>query len=318
MKRASSAFLVLLLLMIAGCTRSDHSASSADFSDRKIRIVATTSIIGDLVQVIGGERVSVASLMGPGVDPHLYKASEGDVRRMSDADVIFYNGLHLEGKMTDVFEQMHRRGKHTVPLAELAIPDSLLRESPDFAGNYDPHVWFSVPHWMMVAEHLTIFLAEVDSAGADYYRQNERQYREALQEVDDYITRRLTEVDPSRRVLITSHDAFGYFGTTYDFEVRGLQGLSTASEAGTSDVQELAEFVAQRQIPAIFLESSVPQRGIEAVREAVRARGFDVRIGGTLYGDALGPAGSGADTYVGMVRSNVETIVSGLGERGAT
>lgn len=269
-------------------------------------------MLADLVRQIGGERVEVESLMGPGVDPHLYKPSEGDVRRMSRADVIVYNGLHLEGKMTDIFEQMRRRNARTIGLAEEAVPESLLIESPSFAGNFDPHIWLSVPLWTRAARHLANAMAALDSSHAEIYRQNLLAYEQELETVHEYVMTRITEIPPNRRILITSHDAFGYFGRAYGFEVRGLQGISTATEAGASDVQELASFVADRKIPALFVESSVPQRGIEAVREAVRSRNFDVRIGGTLYGDALGGAGSGADSYVGMVRANVDTIVNGL------
>ena len=307
-------FLVIVwvaLLIPVGCVQEDQAAGSAG-ADAPLRIVATTSMLADLARAIGGERVVVEGLMGPGVDPHLYKASEGDVTRMARAAIIFYNGLHLEGKMTEVFEQMQRRGKPTVALAEEAIPDSLLLESPNFAGNFDPHVWFSVPLWVRVAHEAAAALAELDPDHAGDYHARAVAYEQSLVEVDEYAKERSSELPPERRILITSHDAFGYFGQTYGFEVRGLQGISTAAEAGTADVQELADFVASRRVPAIFVESSVPQRGIEAVREAVRARGFDVRIGGTLYGDALGGPDSGADDYEGMVRANIDTIVDGL------
>lgn len=302
----------VLVFVAMGCEPAPHRPDPGELSERTIRVVATTSMLADLVRSIGGERVEVDALMGPGVDPHLYNPSAGDVRRMSRADLIVYNGLHLEGKMTDVFEQMRQRNARTMGLAEEAIPDSLLIESPMFAGNYDPHIWLSVPLWRLAAQHLATTLADLDPVHADTYKQHVLDYEQELQAVDEYVKVRVSEVPAQRRILITSHDAFGYFGSTYGFEVRGLQGLSTATEAGASDVQALAAFVAAERVPAIFVESSVPQRGIEAVREAVRARNFDVRIGGTLYGDALGGTGSGADTYVGMVRANIDTIVNGL------
>ncbi len=299
--------LTLAATFLIGCAEGEVASRTG--SDRHpIPIVATTSMLADLIETVGGEHVSVQGLMGPGVDPHLYKASEGDVARMAGAEAVFYNGLHLEGKMTEVFDQMRRLGKVTVAVAEISIPDSLLLESSTFAGNYDPHVWFSVPLWERVADQV----ARLDPEHADVFASRASEYRKELQEAHAYVHERASSIPEDRRVLITSHDAFGYFGRTYGFEVRGLQGISTATEAGTSDVQDLAQFVAGRRIPAIFVETSVPVRGIEAVREAVRARGFDVRIGGTLYGDALGGPGSGADTYVGMVRSNIDTIVEGL------
>ncbi len=303
--------LLAAVVLIGGCARGDAGNQGAE-SGHPVPVVATTSMIADLVRTIGGDHVAVQGLMGPGVDPHLYKASEGDVARMAGAAVVFYNGLHLEGRMTEVFDQMGSLGKATVALAEVSVPDSLLLESSSFTGNYDPHVWFSVPLWGLVADRVAVELGRLDPDHAEVFVERAGAYRQTLQETHEYVQERVASVPEESRVLITSHDAFGYFGRTYGFDVRGLQGLSTATEAGTSDVQELAAFVAERRIPAIFIETSVPVRGIEAVREAVRARGFDVRIGGTLYGDALGGTGSGADTYVGMVRTNVDTIVEGL------
>jgi len=307
-----AAMVVVAALGTWGCGPAPSRSAEQDLSQRTIHVVATTSMLADLVSNVGGDRMSVESLMGPGVDPHLYKPSEGDVRRMAQADVIIYNGLHLEGKMTDIFDQMRSRNARTIGVAESAIPDSLLIESPLFAGNYDPHIWLSVPLWTRAARYLADTFAEMDPTHAETYRRNARKYEAELEVVHQYVETRAREVPAPQRILITSHDAFGYFGEAYGFDVRGLQGISTATEAGASDVQDLAAFVAERRVPAVFVESSVSQRGIEAVREAVRSRGFDVQIGGTLYGDALGGAGSGAETYIGMVRANIDTIVDGL------
>ncbi len=306
----------LTTCLLGGCgpaNRSDGEAGGA------INVVATTSMLADLVRQIGGEHVRVTGLMGPGVDPHLYKASAGDVTRMSNADVLFYNGLHLEGKMTDVFQQMERRNIPTVAVAEESVPEDELLESPAFQGNYDPHIWFDVSLWIRAAETVKNVLAEMDPEHEADYKANFNAYRDELLSLDEYVRRRIDELPEDRRVLITSHDAFGYFGRAYGFEVRGLQGISTAAEAGTSDVQRLVDFVVERRIPALFVESSVSPKGIEAVREAVRSRGFDVAIGGTLYGDALGDPRSPTGTYTGMIRHNVDTIVASLqGERVAT
>jgi manganese/zinc/iron transport system substrate-binding protein len=231
---------------------------------------------------------------------------------MMRADLLFYNGLHLEGKMTEIFAQMRQRKGGAYAVAEEGIAPDKRRESPSFAGNYDPHVWFDVSLWMEAARYVERVLAEVDTAHAAAYAAKAAAYRAQLAELDAYVRERAAEVPAPQRVLITSHDAFGYFGRAYGFEVRGLQGISTATEAGTADVQALSAFVAERRIPALFVESSVSSRGIEAVREAVRSRGFGVRLGGTLYGDALGSPDSGADTYVGMVRHNIDTIVEAL------
>ncbi|MDX1547011.1 MAG: zinc ABC transporter substrate-binding protein [Rhodothermales bacterium] len=303
-------FLVGAFLAAAGCQSAGRT--SEDLSARTIRVVATTSMVADLVANVGGERVAVEGLMGPGVDPHLYKASEGDVATMAGADVVFYNGLHLEGKMTEIFEQMAGRQIPTVAVAERAVPDSLRRASETYTGNFDPHIWFDVALWQRAARAVAEALSELDPASADRYARNADDYVRALEQLDAYVREQAARVPADQRVLVTSHDAFGYFGQAYGFEVLGLQGISTATEAGAADVRNLAEIVAERRIPAMFVESSVSPRGIEAVREAVRARGYDVAIGGTLYGDALGEAGSGAETYLTMVRHNIDTIARAL------
>lgn len=304
--------LLALGVLLAGCAPSSGPQGTQDFSNRTINVVTTTSMIADLVGIVGGDRVEVQGLMGPGIDPHLYKASAGDVARMAGADVIFYNGLHLEGKMTEVFEQMAGRNIPTIAVAEGGVPDSLRRESALFTGNYDPHVWFDVALWSQVAQYVADELAQMDSTHAATYEANAQAYLQELEALDAYVRERAEEIPAEQRVLVTSHDAFGYFGRAYNFEVRGLQGISTATEAGTADVQELAEEVARRRVPAMFIESSVSPRGIEAVREAVRAQGFEVTIGGTLYGDALGRADTPEGTYLGMVRHNIDTIVDAL------
>jgi manganese/zinc/iron transport system substrate-binding protein len=309
--RAYGHLAILVVTLLGGCGPAVRRQD-----DGKLHVVATTSMIADLARQIGGDFVTVTGLMGPGVDPHLYQASEGDVVRMSSGEVVLYNGLHLEGKMADIFHQMKERGISTVGLAEEAIPDSLLRESATFAGNYDPHVWFDVTLWKRVAERLALVFAEMDSVHAEEYRRRLAEYSQRLDSLDGYIRMKAAELLEERRVIITSHDAFGYFGRTYGFEVKGLQGISTATEAGTADVQALADFVAERRIPALFVESSVSARGIEAVREAVRSRGFEVSIGGTLFGDALGNPGTPEGEYLGMMRYNIDTIASSLSEEG--
>ncbi|MEZ4700738.1 MAG: zinc ABC transporter substrate-binding protein [Rhodothermales bacterium] len=301
----------LLILTLAGC-RPATTGAPEDLAGRPIRVVATTSMIADLTREIGGERVEVEGLMGPGVDPHLYKASEGDVRRMAEADIILYSGLHLEGKMTEVFEQMQHRAIRTAALAEEAIPDSMRIATPVFAGNYDPHVWFDVRLWMRVAAQLVDVLSDLDPAHANTYATNGHAYERQLASLHAYVDSLAATVPEQQRVLITSHDAFGYFGRAYGFEVHGLQGLSTATEAGTADVQTLADLVASRKIPAMFVESSVSPRGIEAVRAAVESRGYRVDIGGSLYSDALGDPNGPEGTYIGTVRYNIETVAGAL------
>lgn len=306
--------LALLVALLAGCTEEGPRERGPVTPDAPLGVVTTTSMIADMVRVVGGELVRVEGLMGPGVDPHLYQASQGDVSRMAGADVVFYNGLHLEGKMAEIFEQMHERGQHVFAVTD-AISEAERLQSELFTGNFDPHIWFDLALWQKAARFVGTHLAEVDTLNADAYRARASAYADTLAALNAEVRGALARVPDEYRVLITSHDAFGYFGRAYGFDVRGLQGISTATEAGTADVQDLAAFVAERRIPAMFIESSISPRGIEAVREAVRAQGFDVVIGGTLYGDALGPEGSGADTFASMVRANITTIVDGLAEQ---
>ena len=317
--RFLTVMLLLGALLLSGCEKRKETGSDgaiarppADLSGRKIRVVATIGMITDIVSQVGGDRVQVDGLMGPGVDPHLYKASEGDVTRMAGADVIFYGGLHLEGKMTEVFERM--RGRILTVAVTDGIDRSLLLKPPEFQGVFDPHVWFDVTLWMKAVEQVADTLAQIDPKSGETYRENAMTYREKLSELHEYVRREAGRLPPSRRVIITAHDAFNYFGRAYGFEVLGLQGISTVSEAGTADIQSLAKFIVERKIPAVFVETSVSPRTIEALKEAVRARGFDVEIGGNLYSDAMGNPGTPEGTYIGMVRHNIDTIVSALSQ----
>jgi manganese/zinc/iron transport system substrate-binding protein len=267
-------------------------------------------MIADITRRVGGKQVDVTSLMGAGVDPHLYKASEGDVRRLSQAEVIFFNGLHLEAGMSEVLERMGSRSR-TVAVSD-AIERSKLLAPPEFKGAYDPHIWFDVRLWMNATERVRDTLTEYDAANKEIYRSNAESYLAELGELHAYVESQAGRVPEAQRVLVTAHDAFNYFGRAYGFEVRGLQGISTASEAGTADVQALAAFIAERRIPAVFVESSIPQRTIEAVQAAVKARGYETRIGGQLYSDAMGDAGTPQGTYTGMVRHNIDTITEAL------
>lgn len=305
MKKIFTAMIVLVLILSA-CTTDGNSNSSG-----KLNVVTTTGMIGDIVKNVGGEYVEVISLMGPGVDPHLYKASEGDVTRLQSANLIFYNGLHLEAQMGEVIEKMNEFGVTTVAVTDL-IDRSLLNASPTYPDQFDPHVWFDVSLWMKAAEQVRETLVEVDPANASEYEANAASYLEELTNLHQYVLTQAQTIPVEKRVLITAHDAFNYFGEAYGFEVRGLQGISTEAQAGTADVQELVSFIVERQIPAIFVESSVPQRNIEAVQAAVQDQGFDVVIGGSLFSDAMGTAGTPEGTYIGMVTHNIDTIVSAL------
>lgn len=299
----------LILLLTAGCSPA-LPAQAQDLSQRPIRITATTGMTADLVQAVGGERVEVTALMGAGVDPHLYRASESDVRALENADLIFYSGLHLEAGLANVLERMGT----TRPVIAVTdnIPRDQLFSAPNFQNNFDPHVWFDVKMWSTGIDVVAEALIKADPANTELYRANASAYHLELAALDEEIRAAVAKVPEKQRVLITAHDAFGYFGRAYGFDVRGLQGISTESEAGTADVKNLVDFIVENKIPAIFMESSVPKRNIEAVQAAAADRGWPVKIGGQLYSDAPGSPGTPEGTYPGMVRANVTTIVTAL------
>jgi manganese/zinc/iron transport system substrate-binding protein len=274
------------------------------------RVTTTVGMIADVASNIGGDLIHVIGLMGPGIDPHLYKPSAGDIVRLGDADLILFGGLHLEGRMTETFEKINELGdKPTVAVSESIPVEKRLTVGVD---TWDPHVWFDVTLWRIVAETIADSLATTFPEHADAFAANAEPYLARMDELDAWIFRQVDRVPEPQRVLITAHDAFTYFGKRYGFEVRGLQGMSTAAEAGAGDVQDLAAFIADRQIRAMFVESAVPPSTIEAVQAACRAQGWDVAIGGELYADAMGQAGTPDGTYIGMVRANVNTIVNAL------
>ncbi len=303
--------LLALGLVAPVALTSLAAPAAAQDAGAPIRITTTTGMIADLAGNIGGDRVESDSLMGPGVDPHLYKPSAGDIRRLEEANVIFYNGLELEGRMTDILVKIAVAGTPTFAVAE-QIPEDSLREPPQFAGKYDPHIWFDVALWQVAARQVKEALVAFDPGSEALYQANLDTYLATLGELHTYAQTEIARIPEQQRVLITAHDAFGYFGDQYGIDVRGLQGTSTATEATAGDIQALAEFIAERRIPAIFVESSVPPATIEAVQAAHRDRGFDVVIGGQLFSDAMGAAGTPEGTYVGMVRHNVDTIVGAL------
>ena len=310
MKKTTLILITILLSLGIVLSACAAEATRGDITERPINIVTTTSIIADSVENVGGERVDVTSLMGPGIDPHLYKASEGDVSRMANADIIFYNGLGLEAQMGEVFQQM--RGQIiTVAVAE-GIDEASLLEDEEYEGAPDPHIWFDVTMWTHAVERVRDTLIEIDPGSQEYYETNTESYLAQLADLHDYILTQAARVPEDQRVLITAHDAFQYFGAAYGFEVRGLQGLSTETEAGTADIREMAEFIVERDIRAIFIETSVPDRSIQAVQAAAIARNHQVEIGGELYSDALGSPGTEAGTYIGMLEYNINTIVSAL------
>ncbi|WP_046755914.1 metal ABC transporter solute-binding protein, Zn/Mn family [Kordia jejudonensis] len=298
-------YLFLIILTIISCKTEQKS------KDGTFQIVTTTTMITDMVQHIGGDKVNVQGLMGSGVDPHLYKASEGDVTKLFNADVIIYSGLHLEGKLEDIFEKMRKQQKKTIAVSD-AVDKSGLIGSEYFASSYDPHIWFHIGYWKQATQFVVDELKKLDPEHAADFEKNGQIYLEKLDVLAKEIKAIIETLPVEKRILVTAHDAFNYFGKLHNFEVVGLQGLSTATEAGVQDVQKLANFIIEKNIKAIFVESSVPKRTIEALQAAVKSKGHEVAIGGTLYSDALGNAGTEEGTYIGMYKYNVQTIVNAL------
>ena len=296
-----------LLLAVVLLPAADHAAAA-------VRVVATTTVVADLVRQVGGDRVVVESLMADGVDPHSYRATPRDADRLLRADLIVANGLHLEGKLAQLLDRLARR-RPVVAVAE-AVPEAKLL--PIGNGLFDPHVWFDAALWSHCPAALAEALAKLDAAGAAEYRQRADAYAERLRQLDEQVRARLAGIPPSRRVLITAHDAFRYFGRAYGLEVVGVQGTSTESEAGLADMNRLVELVVSRRIPAVFVETSVADRNVTAVREGAAARGQQLSLGGRLYSDALGPPGSDGDTLERALRANVDTIVNALAGESAT
>ncbi len=296
--------LSLAVTLLAAC-----GASSGEQDSGKLKVVATTTIIADVLRELSGDLVEVEALMGPGVDPHLYKASAGDVDRMVKADMVVYNGLHLEGRMGEVFEKIQNK---IIFAVNDNIDESRLLDSDTYAGYFDPHVWFDIIIWEDATRRMAEGLKELDPENAEEYDKNLARYLKELEDLDQYVRDRTEELDKDKRILITAHDAFRYFGIQYGFDVRGLQGISTDAEAGTSDIRNLADFIVEKEIKSIFVESSVPRKNIEALQEAVMAKGFQVEIGGELYSDSTGGVGTAAESFIGTVKSNIDTIVDAL------
>jgi manganese/zinc/iron transport system substrate-binding protein len=322
MQRFAAAIWLVLLGGLMGCGGSpaaEHGHETAGGSAHRfageypIRVVCTTGQVAEMITRIGGDRVKVEALMGPGVDPHLYSPVASDTRRLSAADAAFYNGLHLEGRMAQTFALMARsKAIYAVTAGLETRKDKRLREAPEFQNLYDPHVWHDPLLWADCVTDSAKMLAEFDPRNADKYRENAEAYRAELTELDKFCRAEIDKIPTARRVLVTAHDAFGYFGKAYGVEVFGLKGISTEEEKDLRHQEELQAMIIERKIPAVFVESAVAPKTIEALVEPCRAAGWDLKIGGNLYADALGPAGSPDETYAGMLRHNVETIVAAL------
>jgi manganese/zinc/iron transport system substrate-binding protein len=314
--QALSALVGVLILNLAGCSSPGGSSGTPETTQahkfagkHPIKIVCTTGMVADLARNVGGKHVEVKALMGAGVDPHLYKASPGDLSLMSNADMVLYSGWHLEGKMTEVFDNLARE-KPTIPVAERGIPHDQILEVD--GGAHDPHVWFDVSLWSLAAGAVRDALIEFDPPNAADYKTNAAAYQERLAKLHEEAKTKIATIPKEQRVMVTAHDAFRYFGRAYDIDVRGIQGISTDSEAGVKQINDLVAFISKRKIKAVFVETSVSDQNIKSLLEGSAANGHKVVIGGSLYSDAMGDDGKPEGTYEGMVRHNVETIVKAL------
>ena len=302
-----------LLVALSGCDQSSADSKQEGLSAPagKYDVVCTIAMITDIVRQVAGDRANITGLLSEGVDPHTYNPTRSDVVKLSEADVVFYNGLMLEGKMADVFVRVARTGKHV-----FAVTDKLQDEGfimTDEADHYDPHVWMDVEGWIKAVAAVAEALSEHDPAGADSYKNRGDAYAAELRKLDEYARTCIASIPKEQRVLVTAHDAFGYFGRAYDIEVRGIQGISTESEAGLSDLNNLVNFLVERKIGAVFVETSVADKYVQALIEGADAKGHTVRIGGRLFSDAMGKAGTYEGTYIGMIDHNVTTITRALG-----
>jgi len=275
-------------------------------------VIATTGMVTDIVRQVAGQKASVRGLIASGVDPHLYKPTRNDVAALQQAAIVFHNGLMLEGKLSVVLGRLGHSGKPVYPVTALLNPTDLL-SAPGQIGHADPHVWMDVMAWSRAVEAVAGRLAEFDPPNAEYYRANAERYQEELRKLHQYVREVISSIPERQRILITAHDAFGYFGRAYGIRVEGIQGLSTESEAGLQDINRLVDLIVENRVRAVFVETSLADRNVRALIEGAAARGQPVKIGGSLYSDAMGPTGSYEGTYIGMMDHNATVIARALG-----
>ncbi|MEZ5066135.1 MAG: zinc ABC transporter substrate-binding protein [bacterium] len=291
-------------LLVAGCSRGAKEESRPVARDGRLRVVTTTQVVADLIRELGGDRVDVTTWMGPDVDPHRYEPSPGDLERLIAADLAFSLGLSLEGRASDALARAAAEGHPALAIAAGLDPSRLLHPAA-LGGSADPHVWLDVSLWSSAVPGVVEALASAEPDSRLYFEENARIYREKLAELDEWCRSEIALIPAERRVLVTAHDAFGYFGRAYGVDTMGLEGPSP-------DVRRIVDLVQQRGIPVVFAETSVSRRSVDAVVEGVRMAGGTLAAGGPLYSDAMGPAGTPAATYLGMMRANVEAITEAL------
>ena len=312
------ALLIAASLGLSGCGGASGGAdgSEADAGEDSLsypyRVVATTGMVADIVRNVAGEKAEVRGMMGPGVDPHLYKPTRNDVAALRKAEAVFYSGLYLEGKMSDTLVRIATQRKPVVAVTE-AIDEDYLLDSEDYEGLYDPHVWMDVAAWKQAVRVVAGELSAFDADNAQHYKSNAEAYLGRLEELDQYVEKVIGTIPEKSRVLVTAHDAFRYFGKAYGVEVMGIQGISTASEAGLEDLNKLVDTLVEREIGAVFVETSVAAKNVKALIEGAGSRGHEVTIGGSLYSDAMGKPGTYEGTYIGMIDHNATVIARSLG-----
>ena len=291
---------------------SGNGAGGNAGSAGTLNIVTTTAMVSDIVRVVAGNRATVTGLISGNQDPHMFTAGSNDVKKMLGADAVFYTGLMLEGRMADDFAQVGRKGRPVFPVTE-GLDRAKLREPPEFEGHWDPHVWMNVELWSECVNHIAKELGSLDSTSSGDYQARADEYRKQLAELDGYIRKVIGTIPKEQRYLVTAHDAFGYFAQAYGIEVKAIKGISTDSQAAISDINSLVDFIVENKVPAIFVESSVSQKNIEAVIEGCGSRGWTLKIGAELFSDAMGDAGTYEGTYIGMMDHNATRIARALG-----
>jgi manganese/zinc/iron transport system substrate-binding protein len=302
-------------LLIAGCgAESSDSKAGAEPSKPagRYKIVTTTGMVTDIVQQVAGAHADVEGIMGPGVDPHLFRPSTSDHAKLFAADVIFYSGLMLEGGLESALKKAKDQGKPAFAVTE-GIDSSFVRRPAEFEGHPDPHVWNDVAAWTGCVWFIAVKLSEFDPSHAADYKQNAERYSAELTKLDTYVRNAIASIPEQQRVLVTAHDAFEYFSNAYVIPVRSVVGITTESEAGVEDINSLVTFLVEHRIPAVFIETSVNSRNIEAVIEGAAKKGWQVKIGGTLFSDAMGATGTYEGTYIGMLDHNATVVARALG-----
>lgn len=300
--------LLLPVFVLAGC---DGGKPARD-ADSLPRVLCTTGMITDLARRVAGDQAEVRGLIGAGIDPHLYQPTRSDIAALQQADIVFYNGLLLEGKMTDILVQMAGRGIKVIAVTE-GLDPKLLLEPPEMAGHYDPHVWMDVAAWSQAVQVIVKTLGDYRPLSADVYATNASALRKELARLDTYVRDVIATIPAEQRLMVTAHDAFNYFGRAYELEVLGIQGLSTESEAGLNDINRLVNLIVERKVQAVFVETSVADKNVRALVEGAAAQGHAVRIGGTLFSDAMGRIGTYEGTYIGMLDHNATIVARALG-----